>query len=71
MPSPISLLTRRTGAVGVALTMYDLWRRLPPDQRRQVLEATRKHGTRLAGKAASTAARTAARKIRPPGDPKP
>jgi hypothetical protein len=45
------LITRRPGAFGVALTVYELWRRLPPEQRRQLLAATRKHGPRLAARA--------------------
>jgi hypothetical protein len=45
------MLTRKVGPVGLALTAYDIWRRLPPAQRRQLLEATRRHGPRLAGKA--------------------
>jgi hypothetical protein len=46
-----SLLTRRKG-VGLAFTAYDIWRRLPPSQRRQLIEATRTHGPRLAADAA-------------------
>jgi hypothetical protein len=41
---------RRTGPLGLALAAYDLWRRLPPKQRRQVLKALRKHGPRAAAK---------------------
>lgn len=44
-------LLRRAGPLGLALTLYDLWRRLPPKQRKQVLQATRKHGPKLAAKA--------------------
>lgn len=51
MPRPFRVLTRRAGPVGLALTLYDLWRRLPPAQRKQLLEATRKHGPRIAAKA--------------------
>lgn len=51
MPRPLRFLTRRAGPVGLALTLYDLWRRLPPPQRKQLLEATRKHGPRIAAKA--------------------
>ena len=42
---------RRIGPLGVALTAYDLWRRLPPSQRRRIMEATKTHGPRLAAKA--------------------
>ena len=51
MPTPFRLLSRRAGPLGVVLTAYDIWRRLPPKQRKQLLEATRKHGPRLAAKA--------------------
>ena len=43
---------RRPGAIGLALTAYDLWRRLPEAQRRQLIEHGRRHGSRLAGEAA-------------------
>jgi hypothetical protein len=45
------LITRRLGPLGLALTLYDLYRRLPPKQRRQLVELTRKHGPRLAARA--------------------
>ena len=39
---------RPTNPLGVALTAMELWRRLPPAQRRQMLQATRTHGPKLA-----------------------
>jgi hypothetical protein len=48
--------------VGIALTAYDVWRRLPPKQRKQILDATRKQAPR----AAATAIRYwRARRFRP------
>jgi len=41
-------LPARPGAVGLALTAYDVWRRLTPAQRKRVIQATRKHGPTLA-----------------------
>jgi hypothetical protein len=38
----------RAGPFGLALTVYELWRRLPPKQRQQMLKALRKHGPKLA-----------------------
>jgi hypothetical protein len=38
----------RPGPVGIAITLYDVWRRLPPKQRKQVLELARKHGPTVA-----------------------
>ena len=40
----------RPGPVGVAITLYDVWRRLPPKQRKQVLTLARKHGPKAAAK---------------------
>ena len=48
MPRPFRLVTRRAGPVGIALTAFDLWRRIPKRQRRQIIQATRKHGPRVA-----------------------
>lgn len=50
MPKPFRLLSRRAGPIGLALTAFDIWRRLPKKQRRQILAATRKHGPRVAAK---------------------
>jgi uncharacterized protein YaaW (UPF0174 family) len=46
------VFSRKLGPVGVALTAWDLWRRLPPEYRKQILAATRTHGPRLAMTAA-------------------
>jgi hypothetical protein len=48
VPRPLRSLTRRAGPVGIALTAYDIWRRIPKRQRKQILAATRKHGPRVA-----------------------
>jgi hypothetical protein len=45
------LLKPRLGPVGIALTLYDAYRRLPPKQRKQVLELARRHGPNVAAKA--------------------
>ncbi len=39
--------------VGLALAAWDIWRRLPPKQRRQVMNLARKHGPKLAAKASA------------------
>ncbi len=44
-------LARRLGPIGTALTLYDIWRRLPPRQRRWVMEQARHHGPRIAKQA--------------------
>jgi hypothetical protein len=38
--------------VGIALTTWDLWRRLPPEYRKQVMAIAAKHGPRVAALAA-------------------
>jgi hypothetical protein len=43
-------LTGRAGPLGLALTAYELWRRLPPKQRQQLLKAARTHGPKAASK---------------------
>jgi hypothetical protein len=40
-------------SVGMALAAYRAWRRLPPKQRRLVLEQVRKHGPKAAAAAAT------------------
>jgi hypothetical protein len=42
---------RRPGPIGFALTAIEVWRRLPPDQRRQLMDATRKQAPRAAAAA--------------------
>jgi hypothetical protein len=44
----LTKLGRRAGPLGLALTAWDLWKRLPPKQRKQLLEAARKHGPTIA-----------------------
>lgn len=40
----------RPGPIGVAITLFDLWRRLPPKQRKLALQLARKHGPKAAKK---------------------
>jgi hypothetical protein len=56
---------RRPGAIGLALTAYDIWRRLPPSQRRQIMGAARRHGPKIAKAAAAAAAAKRASKKGP------
>ncbi|MBA3844649.1 MAG: hypothetical protein H0X39_18875 [Actinobacteria bacterium] len=44
-------ITRRVGPLGAALTLWDIWRRLPPRQRRWVVDQARHHGPRVAKQA--------------------
>jgi hypothetical protein len=47
-------LTRRLGPVGAVLTAWDIWRRLPPKQRKWVAQQARHHGPRIAKQALET-----------------
>jgi hypothetical protein len=62
---PFKLLTRRAGPVGLALTAYDIWRRLPPKQRKRLLAQARRHGPRLASAAVERTRRTRPRQPKP------
>lgn len=39
---------RRLGPLGLALTAFDIWRRIPPKHRKRILAEARTHGPRLA-----------------------
>jgi hypothetical protein len=67
VPRP-KYVTRRVGPVGLLLTAWDLWRRLPPRQRQMIVDQARKHGPRLANAAA---AKRRERRGRPRPKPKP
>jgi hypothetical protein len=41
----------------LTIAAWDIWRRLPPEQRHQLLVLARRHGPRLASKAAKSARR--------------
>jgi hypothetical protein len=51
----VSRLVFRRSTIGLAFGAYRMWRRLPPKQRRQIIEQTRKHGPRIAKAAVATA----------------
>jgi hypothetical protein len=54
-------LYRRTGAIGVALTAYDIWRRIPKQHRRTIIRQGRKYGPVIVAKVVAQR-----RKRRPP-----
>ena len=59
-------LTRRAGSLGLALTAWDMWRRIPPAQRRALIAGARVHGPRIVKTAATAATAVAASKTRKP-----
>jgi hypothetical protein len=48
---PPAKITRGVGPVTAALAAYDIWRRLPPKQRKWLAQQARYHGPRLARQA--------------------
>ena len=38
---------RRVGPIGVVLTAWDIWRRIPPRHRKTIVKHARKHGPRI------------------------
>jgi len=54
MPRPKTTFGRRAGPMGLALAVLDIWRRIPPAQRRRLIAQTRQHGPRLAKQAYGT-----------------
>ena len=56
------LPSRRLGPLGLALTAWDLWRRLPPKQRRQLINVARKHGPKVAARVMQARTRVRAKR---------
>jgi hypothetical protein len=45
------MVGRRLGPIGIALTAYDVWRRIPKRYRRRIVSEVVKQGPRLAKEA--------------------
>jgi hypothetical protein len=56
--------------LGLALTAWDIWRRLPPRQRKQILNIARKHGPKVAAGVLRAAARARAARSTPKSTPR-
>jgi hypothetical protein len=56
VPRARYLVTRRMGTVGIVLTAWDIWRRIPKQHRKRIYRQARKH--------APTVARAVARETR-------
>jgi hypothetical protein len=50
-------VVRKVGPVGLALTAWDIWRRLPPRQRKQIINIARRHGPKVAARVLRAGAR--------------
>jgi hypothetical protein len=63
------LLTRRAGPLGLALTAWDIWRRIPPRHRKLIMKQARQHGPLIVKQARkhgpTIAKQLAARRRRP------
>jgi hypothetical protein len=55
-------LARKVGPLSLALTAWDIWRRLPPRQRKQILNIARKHGPKVAARVMQARSRARARR---------
>jgi hypothetical protein len=53
----VARLKPKIGPLGLALTAWDIWRRLPPRQRKQILNIARKHGPKVAARVLRAAGR--------------
>ncbi|HEY3184409.1 MAG TPA: hypothetical protein VGJ77_16330 [Gaiellaceae bacterium] len=62
MPRLRMIMGRRVGPWGLALTVWDIWRRIPPRHRKRLVEQARHHGPRLARQAYEARRRTPRRK---------
>ena len=69
MPPRLTRVPKSPIAIGWML--YGTWRKLPPTQRRQLLDAARTHGPRVASAAAAAATATAKAKVAKGQKPKP
>jgi hypothetical protein len=41
---------RRAGPIGLALTAWEIWQRIPPRHRKLLVKQARKHGPRIAAR---------------------
>jgi TRAP-type C4-dicarboxylate transport system substrate-binding protein len=48
-------LPRKAGPIGLALTAYDVWRRLSPRQRKLIAKQAKKYGPQVAARAMRSA----------------
>jgi TRAP-type C4-dicarboxylate transport system substrate-binding protein len=48
-------LPRNAGPIGLALTAYDVWKRLSPRQRRLIAKQAKKYGPQIASRALESA----------------
>ena len=58
-------LVRRPGAVGLAITAWDIWRRLPPRQRKMMIDTARKQAPKIAAAALQARANMKNKKKKP------
>ena len=54
----------RAGPIGLALTAWDIWRRIPKQHRRTIVRQARKHGPKVAAKLVEQGRRARERRAR-------
>ena len=57
------------GPIGVALTAWDIWRRIPKEHRRTIVRQTRRHGPKVAAAVIAYSKRRTSRGNRPGNRP--
>ena len=57
-------LPRRAGPFGLALTAYDVWKKLPPERRKKILAEAKKYGPKVAKEAVKVGRAAAKRRGR-------
>jgi hypothetical protein len=53
--SSMPRVPRGAGPIGLALSAYDVWRRLSPRQKQLVIKQVKRHGPKIAGQAMRSA----------------
>jgi hypothetical protein len=48
---------RRAGPIGLALTAWDIWLRIPPRHRKLIVKQARRHGPKIAARVIQSQAR--------------
>jgi hypothetical protein len=41
-------IKRGAGTLGLAMTIWDVWKRIPPQHRKRLIKQARKHGPKIA-----------------------
>jgi hypothetical protein len=64
MPKIPKLAGRRVGPITTVTLLWDVWKRIPPKQRKRIVAQARKHGPRLVKQAVKARSRSRRRRFR-------